>query len=192
MDIGKNNLLKYLKVIKYEENNGKKYIEFIVLSLVFCLPFKGYHLFMDSWFNSISLAKKLLDQGITLTCPVKKNSIDIPKTPTLKNLKDGDSIERVNNFLSFTRWKDKKEMLLISSIYTNEKKNKKIGKMIPEVSAKYSSNMRSVDIMDQNLENLDIKQKSYKWWKPIFYYILEITINNSFIIYNKSGFKTTD
>ena len=45
------------------------------------------------------------------------------------------------------------------------------------------------DIMDQNLENLDIKQKSYKWWKPIFYYILEITINNSFIIYNKSGFK---
>ena len=61
--------------------------------------------------------------------------------------------------------------------------------MIPEVAAKYSSNMRGVDIMDQNLENLDIKQKYYKLWKPIFYHILEITINNSFIIYNKSGFK---
>ena len=122
LDIGKNNLPKYLKVIKSEENNGNKYIEFIVLGLVSCLPFKGYNLFMDSWYNSISLAKKLLDQGITLTGPVKKNSIDIPKTPILKNLKDGDSIERVNNFLSFTRWKDKKEMLLISSIYSNENK----------------------------------------------------------------------
>lgn len=79
-------------------------------------------------------------------------------------------------------------MLLISSIYSNEKKIKKNGKMIPEVAEKYSSNMRCVDIMDQNLENLDIKQKSYKWWKPIFYRILEIAINNSFIIYNKSGF----
>ena len=114
-----------------------------------CLPFNDYNLFMDSWYNSISLAKKLLYQGITLTGPVKKNTIDIPKTPILKNLKDRDSIARVNNFLSFTRWKDKKDMLLISSIYSNEKKIKKKGKMIPEVAAKYSSNMRGVDIMDQ-------------------------------------------
>ena len=87
-----------------------------------CLPFKGYDLFMDSWYNSISLAKKLLDQGIINYWSCKKNSIDIPKTSILKNLKDGDSIERVNNFLSFTRWKDKKEMLLISSIYSNQKR----------------------------------------------------------------------
>ena len=33
-DIGKNNLPKYLKVVKSEENNGNTYIEFIVLSLV--------------------------------------------------------------------------------------------------------------------------------------------------------------
>ena len=40
-------------------------------------------------------------------------------------------------------------MLLISCIYSNEKKIKKNGKMIPEVAAKYSSNMRGVDTMDQ-------------------------------------------
>ena len=66
------NLSKYLKVIKSEKNNGNKYIEFTVLSLMSYLPFKGYNLFMDFWYNSISLAKKLLDQGITLTSPVKK------------------------------------------------------------------------------------------------------------------------
>ena len=57
---------------KSEENNGNKCNEFIVLSLVSCLPFKSYNLFMDSWYNSISSAKKLLDKGITLTGPVKK------------------------------------------------------------------------------------------------------------------------
>ena len=58
LDIDKNNLPKYLKVIKFEENNENKYIEFIELSLVSCLPFKSYNLFMESWYNSISLAKK--------------------------------------------------------------------------------------------------------------------------------------
>ena len=61
-----------MKIVKSEENNGNKYIEFIVLSLVSCLPSIGYNLFMDSWYNSISLSKKLLNKGITLTAPVKK------------------------------------------------------------------------------------------------------------------------
>ena len=42
---------------------------------------------------------------------------------------------------------------------------------------------------NQNIENFDIKWNIYKWWKLIFYHIIGIVINNSFIIYNKYDFE---
>jgi hypothetical protein len=57
---------------------------------------------------------------------------------------------------------------------------------MPEVVKEYTTYMRGVDIMDQHLESLNIKQKSNKWWKPIFYHIFEITINNAFILFSQS------
>jgi hypothetical protein len=57
---------------------------------------------------------------------------------------------------------------------------------MPEVVKEYTTNMRGVDVMDQHIETLNVKQKSNKWWKPIFYHVIEITLNNAFILFSKS------
>jgi len=192
LDVGKKNLQKLIESSEWEDDieDEERYILFIVNKLLSCLPFKGYNLYMDSWYNSVYLAEYLVKKGITVTGPLKKNSSDLPKTSMNEELRLGERQTRSSALLSLTRWKDKKEMILISSIFSGEKieSNLKNKKEIPEIVKKYSSNMRGVDRMDQSLEYLNLKRKSYKWWKPIFYHVLEISINNAFILFSKAGY----
>jgi len=104
LDPGKSNTGKYFDSVNSEENIPEKHIEYIVEHLTKHLPDQGYNLYMDSWYNSINLAKKLVFQGISLTGPVKKNSKDLPKSPLIADLKPGEVQTRTNENLSFTNF----------------------------------------------------------------------------------------
>jgi len=188
LDVGKKNIKKLFQAEEKEEEVPKDYINYIVETLMKSLPFSGYNLFLDSWYNSVEIAKRLAYKGFTVTGTIKSNASNLPKTAMKINLKLGEKEIRSSDLLSFTRWTDKKEMKLISSIYSGEKQvnHGKKDKEMPEVVKEYTTYMRGVDIMDQHLESLNIKQKSNKWWKPIFYHIFEITINNAFILFSQS------
>jgi len=49
----------------------------------------------------------------------------------------------------------------------------------------YRKNMKGVDLMDQEIQVYKFPHKSIKWWKPIFFHLLEIIINNARIWYIK-------
>lgn len=52
--------------------------------------------------------------------------------------------------------------------------------------------MKGVDLMDQEIQTYKFPHKSLKWWKRIFYHLLEISINNARIWYQKhTGKKVT-
>jgi hypothetical protein len=43
--------------------------------------------------------------------------------------------------------------------------------------------MNGVDNMNQNISYYAYERKTKKWWKKIFNFILEISINNAYILY---------
>jgi hypothetical protein len=44
--------------------------------------------------------------------------------------------------------------------------------------------MRGVDISDQKREYCGVGQSSKKWWKFIFYFVINVCVVNSFILYD--------
>ena len=45
--------------------------------------------------------------------------------------------------------------------------------------------MKGVDLSNQLISYQDLNRKTIKWWKRIFFHLLDIVIVNSFIIYKK-------
>ena len=58
---------------------------------------------------------------------------------------------------------------------------------LPYVIKEYIENMGGVDKFDQfsNYYNFDHKSKYFRWYMKIFFHFIEISINNSFILYKK-------
>ena len=58
---------------------------------------------------------------------------------------------------------------------------------LPYVKKEYIENMGGVDKFDQfsNYYNFDHKSKYFRWYMKIFFHFIEISINNSYILYKK-------
>lgn len=55
----------------------------------------------------------------------------------------------------------------------------------PKVIAKYNSYMGGTDQMDQNLSCYRVGIRSKKWYWPLITWMLDVAIQNSWILYNK-------
>ena len=87
-------------------------------------------------------------------------------------------------------WHDKRP---ISFICTNSNpemgtamrrtKDGPMEKQIPTPVLNYNANMGGVDLNDQLLTYYPIGRKSYKWWWCCFWYLLELSILNAFLLY---------
>ena len=85
-------------------------------------------------------------------------------------------------------WKDSKVVNIIS---TNGDANtiqitKFDGtvKSKPAVINNYAKNMIGVDVFDRKIETYSTHRRSVKWWRALFYYLLDLTISNANILYN--------
>lgn len=84
-------------------------------------------------------------------------------------------------------------MLLLSNCHKNEigtaKRKQKDGSQkeidCPESIIFYNSFMGGVDKSDQYSTYYEIDRKSNKWWKRVFYRLLNIAVSNAWIIYKK-------
>ena len=147
LDVGKKNVKKSFQAEGIEKEVPKDYIISIVETLMESLPFSGYNLFLDSWYNSLEIAKRLSMKGFSVSGTMKSNASNLPKTAMKINLNLGEKEIRSSDLLSFTRWTDKKEMKLISSIYSGEKEvnHGKKERQMPEVVKEYTTNMRGIN-----------------------------------------------
>lgn len=53
----------------------------------------------------------------------------------------------------------------------------------PYVITMYNANMGGVDRMDQNVSTYRISIRSKKWWWPLFAYLLNVAMQNSWLVY---------
>ena len=54
----------------------------------------------------------------------------------------------------------------------------------PHMISEYTKYMGGIDLADQYCSSYAFLQKTLKWWRKLYFFILEMSITNSFILYN--------
>jgi hypothetical protein len=92
-------------------------------------------------------------------------------------------------------WKDKRTVVMLSTWHNNstQKSRRKIKNNVEEqfqkpiVICDYNKHMGGVDVSDQYISSYSFIRKSKKWWRKMFFWLLEVAVVNSFILYNLSA-----
>lgn len=168
---------------------GVSKVDNIVLTLMKPLLNKGHSLYMDNFYNSVTLSNILLEKKTHTTGTLRSNRRGNPKEVTTKKLKRGDHIWRRNKNVYVSKWKDKRDVLCLTTKSHPKiipSKNKYgILKNKPAEIVDYNNCMSGIDCSDQMVSYYSSPRKSARWYKKVLYHMLDITTWNSYFIYKK-------
>jgi hypothetical protein len=170
----------------------------VVLELMDGLKGSGLHLYVDNYYTSPVLFHHLYHCGINACGTCRPNRVNFPaNTLALKATETNRSRSkyRSNGPVLAVSWVDKKCIYFVSTLHVAEVPDgmccavKRRGKdgtsgnfQCPPLLPDYIKHMRGVDRGDQLISYYNIGRRSRKWWKRVFYYILECAILNSFVL----------
>jgi hypothetical protein len=165
--------------------------------------------FLDSWFNSPLLVKRLNELGIRTCGAVKSQRKHLPKCPRvpcgnktkedpnsplskvkLKQMQPGDFFQFYSGNITYLVVKDKTLMKLLYNhipgccTIGREMVNKEV-KMVPLALQHYCTYARGVDIINQLHYQYIIGRKSKRCWPRLVWWLLELCIINAFYLWKK-------
>lgn len=161
---------------------------------------KNHHVFYDNFFSSVKLAEDLLEDDIYSCGTARANRKEFPKdlavsNPRVKRLRQGEALFLRKNNVVATAWKDKKVVHFIST-QSNPTGNDTVNRKqrdgtiieVPSVPVvkSYNNSMGGVDFHDQLRGYYAIGTKSRKWWRYLFWFCVDLSIVNSFILEKKA------
>ena len=159
---------------------------------------KGYNLFIDNWYTSPDLVFQLHQQHKTNVCgTVQCNRQNMPRDLLTSKLARGETCIKSYNNILCVRWKDKKDVTMLTTMHTNAElvdtgKIKRCVKdgsevEVPRIVIDYNAGMGGVDKGDQVLSGHHIMRRYVKAYRKIFFNMLDMSIFNSFIIFQTLG-----
>jgi len=174
----------------FNDENNLGQTAAIVLKLMQPYLQKGYHVFTDNFYNSVSLTEFIFSKGTYLTGTLRKDRKRNPKKVISTKLKKGEMIWRSKGDLSVTKWKDKRDVLMISNAHapkmmpvTNRRGEEK---QKPNMVKDYNDSMSGIDRSDQMLSYHSGLRKTLRWYKKAGVHIIdEMFLTNSFYPYRK-------
>ena len=163
----------------------------VVLDLAKDLLELGYTMYLDNWYSSPNLYYELLQKQTYAVGTVRLNRKNMPKQFPGRKLGKGECTSRNANGLMALIWKDKKEVKMLSTKHTPEmvatgtrdRKGNIITK--PACVVDYNKGMGGVDRSDQIAATCKSVRKHTKWYKKLFFYMIDISIVNSFLLFKK-------
>ena len=149
---------------------------------------KNHHVYFDNIFSSVSLLEHLETNGTYACATVRCNRKDLPRCAKEK-LRPGEKVVRQKGNVVFTKWHDKRDVSVISTncsplavdLVVN-RQNQQVSK--PAVIDLYNKNMGGVDLADQIRQYYSVGRSSYKWYRYLFWFLIDVSICNSFLLYN--------
>ena len=155
----------------------------------------NHHLYTDRYYSSIPLTQTLASHGTSFTGTVMRNRIDLPDPIRAKSfqLKQGEHISYRCGQLMVTAWRAKHkknslvmltsassaQMVEVPALHNTERMLK------PVCVDDYNHSMNGVDRSDQYSVSYPFVRKTRKWWRKLFFYLLEVSIVNSYILYHE-------
>lgn len=181
------NLLVYTG--QADELGGIGHAEKVVLKLANNYLNNGHSIFMDNFYNSYSLAKKLLEKNTYCTGTLRAGRKESPKDIITKKLQKGETYAAYRDGIMIGKWRDKREVLYISTEFCNEMvetHNKRgVLKEKPRPIAEYNKYMGGIDRMDQMMAYYPCVRKTLRWYKKLGIHMFQLLFYNAFILYTK-------
>ncbi|KAL0879584.1 hypothetical protein ABMA27_003312 [Loxostege sticticalis] len=157
----------------------------VILTFLERYYFTNRIIYMDNWYSSPKLFDFLASRGIGACGTVKKTRKEMPKFRT--SLKKGERDVKFTSRIMAVKWHDKKDVYILSTIHKDEmgpseKMDRSTGLpvMKPECVLDYNKNMGIVDTNDMMLSSLRCIRKVTKWYKKLFFHIIDLHLLNSF------------
>jgi hypothetical protein len=166
----------------------------VVLELLDGLKDSGLHLYTDNYYTSPVLFHHLYHCGINAcgTCRSNRAFFPIDKLHLDCTIENRSRMKyRSNGPVLAVSWVDKKVINFVSTMHVAEAdcavlRRAKNGTAeefrCPPLLPDYVKYMRGVDRGDQLISYYNLGWKSRKWWRRVFFYILECSILNSFVL----------
>jgi hypothetical protein len=157
---------------------------------------KHHVVVMDNHFTSVPLFIDLLERSTYACGTVRLNRKYLPREfKEKKQMSPGKSqFWQSDNFLA-TLWQDKRAVRFLSTCclpegddtVTRRRKSNELERLpCPPVVKTYTKYMGGVDRSDRMVRTYSVSRQSKKWWYRLFYYLLDTSLANSFILYRSS------
>lgn len=148
---------------------------------------------MDNFFSGLPLFSKLFDNSTEAIGTLRSNRKGIPLEMKEFKLKSGESFHLYSQKYMLVKYKDKKDIYLISTLHKDKKlvvKSKGRDVEKPEIVVMYNKTMGGVDLSDSKLTSYNTTRKRMKkYYQKQFRHLIDIACLNSFILYSKLGGK---
>ena len=181
----------------------------VVMKLIRNFLNQGYHLFVDNFYTSVTLFKDLFALGVPATGTMMETRREFPAG--LKNSKEWAKgkergamrWERDPPCLAL-QWIDNKVVSVLTTIDSANdhiqvnRKTKTAGvwstKVVkqPKTISNYNKYMNAVDRSDQILATNNVLRKCLRWWKVLYFHLIDIAVVNSFILFKEHQAKFPD
>lgn len=165
----------------------------VVRNLTVPLQNTNAELFMDNYYTSTDLLLELKRNGIQACGTIRSNRRGLPDALRPKNvvLQKHQSLVAQKGTLVCSVWKDTKPVLTLSNYHDPTEMGRVTRKgqgrdrqqvNAPQMLCDYQKNMRGVDLMDQLISYHMFNHRSKKWWRRLYFYLLQAAILNSYIL----------
>ncbi|XP_035713791.1 piggyBac transposable element-derived protein 4-like [Folsomia candida] len=153
---------------------------------------KFHRITIDNWFVSPTLALRLKQLGTYILGTVQKRSKLMPKWTD--KLAKGQVATYSSSDILVERWSDRREVLMLNTFMGHQMEeitttNPNNNREKPSTVLVYNATMGAVDNVDRMTKPFTSVRKSFKWYKKVFFYFLDIAIYNWHIIH--SSFRPT-
>lgn len=189
---------------KSSTNSSEQGLSFnVVMELVAPFQFQGYELFIENFYSRPSLFDAFLKVGICATETLRTNRAGVPdsviqvkqelmKTKTAR----GTGYYVHESSTTYICWRDVRVVTMITTVYPghyehyvtrkvqNAGQMEKIDIPWPIAVEKYNRYMGGVDKSDQSLSYHNVLRKTVRYWKTLFYHMIDIAAVNAFVLYN--------
>ncbi|XP_057291023.1 piggyBac transposable element-derived protein 4-like [Hydractinia symbiolongicarpus] len=173
----------------------------VVMTLAESFLNQGYHIFFDNFYTSCILVIDLLKHQTPSCGTVVESRKGFPDS--MKGGKKSWAPKQHRGAMRWSRedkalclqWKDNKVVTMVSTIDRADKfvevqrKVKADGKFStvtvrqPECIQRYNSYMNGVDKSDQYLAKYNMLRKCVRWWKTLFFHMIDVGLVNGFILF---------
>lgn len=161
----------------------------VCLRLMEPLLDKGFTLFTDNYYSCPELSNKLADRDTNTVGTVRNNRVGLSRAIRVIPLQKGDIAFRRKGPLVYLRWKDKKDVYLLTTVHNPLEKTTvttRAGtKEKPKAIQNYIMKMGGVDHSDQLMSYVPLHRRTTKCWKKVFFHLFALALLQSQILYNK-------
>ena len=188
------------------ENTSKGLGYRVVMDLMEPYQGKGHRLFIDNFYTSPALVYDLLQKGTFSAGTIRTNRKQFPNELKVDK-KAKKNVLEVGNYrfatyedLTLVLWHDRRDVYLLSSMHSMSVETvlkrpkggkEKVPVPCPTSICDYNQFMGGVDLADQQLSYYSLTQrKTIKWWKKVFWRLIDISIVNSWIIFRHNNPKS--